>query len=101
MGVLFMWVLLTLEAVLEVVAEASHHTSLMFLCLIQMSKCMKSDDVNDMMMMIVMMMLWWCYDDDDDDDDDDVTLRYDNDDDDDDDDDVTMRCGLNHQLRWI
>jgi len=46
-----------LEAVLEAIAEASHRTSLMFLCLIQMSKCIKSDDDNDMMMMIVMMLM--------------------------------------------
>ena len=46
MGVLFIGVPLTLEAVLVAIAEASHHISLMNLCLILMSKCI-NDDVDD------------------------------------------------------
>ena len=46
MWVLFMGVPLTLEAVLVAIAEASHHMSLMNLCLILMSKCI-NDDVDD------------------------------------------------------
>ena len=48
----FMWVLfirvpLTLEAVLVAIAEASHHISLMNLCLILLSKCINDDDDDD------------------------------------------------------
>ena len=46
MGVLFIGVPLTLEAVLVAIAEASHHMSLINLCLILMSKCI-NDDVDD------------------------------------------------------
>jgi len=62
MGVHFMGVPLTLEAVVVAIAEASHHMFLMLLFLIVMSKCI--NDVNDneyydsgMMVMMVMMMV--------------------------------------------
>jgi hypothetical protein len=58
MGVTFIGVPLTLEAMVVAIAEATHHISQMNLCLILMSKCINNDDYND-------------GDDDDDDDDDD------------------------------
>ena len=47
MWVLFMRVPLTLETVLVAIAEASHHISLMNLCLILLSKCINDDDDDD------------------------------------------------------
>ena len=47
MWVLFIRVPLTLEAVLVAIAEASHHISLMNLCLILLSKCINDDDDDD------------------------------------------------------
>ncbi len=67
MGVHFMGVPLTLEAVVVAIAEASHHMFLMLLFLIVMSKCI--NDVND--------NEYDDYDgDDDDDDDDDKDVKW-------------------------
>jgi len=66
MGVHFMGVPLTLEAVVVAIAEASHHMFLMLLFLIVMSKCI--NDVND--------NEYDDYDGDDDDDDDDKDVKW-------------------------
>ena len=59
MGVLFIGVPLTLEAVLVAIAEASHHMSLMNLCLILMSKCINDDVDDDDDQKDVKLWWWW------------------------------------------
>ena len=59
MGVLFIGVPLTLEAVLVAIAEASHHMSLMNLCLILMSKCINDDVDDDDDEQDVKLWWWW------------------------------------------